>query len=123
MATQASNNCPYNIASFVYPDMQPDPSVHRLSPRQYAVVLLVADGLTPLQIARRLTLSPNTVTTYLQSIKRRLHLDTQDDIASWVAARRLPGCPHTLRRAADQHAPSSWHRQQPGQRRRHDDQR
>ena len=79
--------------------MQPDPSVRRLSPREREIALLVADGLKPALIARRLNLAPHTIATYLQRIKGRLKLATQAEIVTWVATRRVPGCSDTLLRA------------------------
>jgi DNA-binding CsgD family transcriptional regulator len=75
------------------------PSVRRLTPRERELALLVTDGLKPAVIARRLNLTPQTVSTYLQRIKMRLNLARQADIAPWVAARRVPDCPDMLRRA------------------------
>ena len=81
-----------------YPDMRPAASIQRLSPREHEIALLIADGLKPLVIARRLGLSPGTVRNYVQRIKGRLKLTTQAEIVTWVAARRVPGHPDALRR-------------------------
>jgi len=71
--------------------MRPDPSVQRLTLCEREIALLVADGLKPAQIARRHNLAPQTVATFLQRIRSRLKLATQDEIVTWVAARRISG--------------------------------
>ena len=92
--------------------MRADPSVQRLTPREREIALLIADGLKPPAIARRLNLAPHTVATYLQRIRSRLKLTSQAEIATWVAARRVPGCADTLRRAdPDRLRPSARHQQ------------
>ena len=99
-----------------YPGMQPDPSVRRLTPREHEIVLLVADGLKPTLIARRLNLAAHTAATYLQRIRSRLKLTTQAEIVAWVAARRGPGCLDALRRADDRRGQSARpHQQRDGQ--------
>ena len=91
--------CPWLDPLHRYPDMRPAASIQRLSPREREVALLLADGLKPLVIARRLNISPGMVSNYIQRIKGRLKLATLAEIAPWVAARRVPGCLDALRRA------------------------
>ena len=77
-----------------------DHTLQDLSPREREVALLLADGLSPLLIARRLAIEPGTVKTYIQRLRARLHLASQQDIIAWVAARGDPGQPGGSRRAA-----------------------
>src|SRR5690349_18437340 len=68
--------------------LAPDPSRRRLTERERAVVLLVADGLPDRVIGRRLGLTPNTVASYIRRIRLRLNLDSRRALAAWVTARR-----------------------------------
>ena len=65
----------------------------RLTPREHEVALLVADGLTNAEIARRLGLSPSTVGTYLQHIRQRLDVTSRLEIVAWVHAGHPPDDP------------------------------
>ena len=66
----------------------PDRTRRRLTPRELAVALLVADGLDDATIARRLGLSPNTVANYIRRIRLRLALASREELAEWVNVRR-----------------------------------
>ncbi|MDO8672050.1 MAG: helix-turn-helix transcriptional regulator, partial [Dehalococcoidia bacterium] len=48
-----------------------------VSERELEVARLVAEGLTATEIARRLTISPRTVTTHLEHIYARLHISSR----------------------------------------------
>ena len=74
------------------PQRQPggDPARRRLTDRERAVALLVADGLPDRLIARRLGIMPRTVAGYIQRIRIRLRLDDRQAVVDWVAARRGP---------------------------------
>src|SRR6476469_3886062 len=88
----------------------PDPSRRRLSPREREVALLMADGLKDELIARRLGISAATVGNYVMRIRRRLKLDSREELAAWVRARIDPDDPSgRLRRqhALDAEAPGS----------------
>ncbi len=52
-----------------------------LTPAQHRVALLRAGGLQKAEIARRLGLSPNTVSAYTTRIKRRLGTSTPRELA------------------------------------------
>jgi DNA-binding CsgD family transcriptional regulator len=62
-----------------------------LTAREREIAFLVADGLKNVSIARRLTLSPATVATYVQRIQFRLGVTGRDQIARWVQARAAVG--------------------------------
>jgi DNA-binding CsgD family transcriptional regulator len=62
-----------------------------LTAREREIAFLVADGLKNISIARRLTLSPATVATYIQRIQFRLGVTSRDQIASWVRTRATGG--------------------------------
>jgi DNA-binding CsgD family transcriptional regulator len=71
-----------------------------LTRREREIALLVAEDLKNYSIARRLSLSPATVATYIQRIQSRLGLDSRQEIKVWVQAHRntghrdiLPECP------------------------------
>src|SRR5258708_21858710 len=63
-------------------------AVRALSPRQWEVARLVADGLGNEAIAERLTISRRTVETHVDHVRRRLGLDTRAAIVSWVVRQR-----------------------------------
>jgi DNA-binding NarL/FixJ family response regulator len=79
--------------------LTPDRTRKRLSRRELAAALLVADGLDDATIAGRLGLSPNTVALSIRRIRLRLGLTNRADLVTWVNARRDPDSPATrLRR-------------------------
>ena len=60
-----------------------------LSPRQVDVAVLIADGLTNEQIARRLALTPGTVGNHVEHILRRLDLRSRTQVGVWAVRRGL----------------------------------
>ncbi|MGW4758181.1 response regulator transcription factor [Streptomyces chartreusis] len=58
-----------------------------ITARELTVLSLLADGLTALAIARRLSISPHTVNRHLEKIYRKL--ETHDRLATVMLARRL----------------------------------
>jgi len=62
--------------------------VETLSDRELEVFRLIGDGLTTAVIARRLHLSPNTVDTHRENIKRKLNLrnatEVQREATQWI---------------------------------------
>ncbi|GAA2249205.1 MULTISPECIES: helix-turn-helix transcriptional regulator [Kitasatospora] len=60
---------------------------HGLTPRELAVLSLLAEGLTATAIARRLAISPHTVKRHLERIYRKL--DTDNKVSAGLAARRM----------------------------------
>jgi DNA-binding NarL/FixJ family response regulator len=81
--------------------MQPNPTLRRLTHREREIALLIADGLHIAVIARQLGLAPDTITTHIQGIQRRLRLANRMEIAAWVAERRSPGSPEGRLRRGD----------------------
>ena len=57
------------------------PGLRDLSEREHEVLLLVAEGLTNLEIAERLVLSPHTVRNHVSSILAKLDLRRRSDAA------------------------------------------
>jgi DNA-binding CsgD family transcriptional regulator len=55
---------------------------HGLSRREREVLLLVSEGLTNAQVAERLFLSPNTVSTHVSRILRKLGVSTRTQAAA-----------------------------------------
>lgn len=72
---------------------RPDPRVARtqLTRRERQIAALIADGLKNHSIARKLSLSPATVASYVQRIQARLGLSGRREIAEWVTARISEG--------------------------------
>ena len=70
--------------------LAPDLTRRRLTTREREIALLVADGLDDMTIAQRLGLSPKTVANYVTRIRLRLVLESREDVARWVNARRDP---------------------------------
>ncbi len=61
---------------------QVDPAMAELSEREIEVLSLVARGLTNTQIARRLSVSDNTVKFHLQNIYQKLNVNNRTEAAS-----------------------------------------
>ncbi len=55
-----------------------------LTPREYQTAELVAQGLTNLQIAARLSVSPRTVASHIEHIRTKLDVPTRAHITAWV---------------------------------------
>jgi DNA-binding CsgD family transcriptional regulator len=66
------------------PAAAPRAATGELSQRELEVVRLVADGLSNTEIARRLFISPRTVTTHLQHVYTRLGLPSRTALTRWV---------------------------------------
>jgi DNA-binding NarL/FixJ family response regulator len=64
--------------------LEPQP---RLTPRQREVLELITSGLSTSEIAKKLTLSTETVRNHLRSVFRELHVHTR--LEAIAAARRL----------------------------------
>lgn len=65
------------------------PGLRDLSEREHEVLLLVAEGLTNLEIAERLVLSPHTVRNHVSSILAKLDLRRRSDAAVFATRHRL----------------------------------
>lgn len=61
-----------------------------LTPREREVVVLVAEGMTNAEIARRLWISPGTVRRHLQNVFAKLEVHTR----TAAVARLRPSGPH-----------------------------
>lgn len=69
----------------------PPPKAERpaeLSPREYEVACLVADGLTNAEIGKALHISPATVGRHLSNIYERLEIHSRAALAKFVTAGR-----------------------------------
>jgi len=60
-----------------------------LTPRQWAVMALVVEGLTNVQIAARLGISESTVKNHLTDIRRKLDLRNRVQLAIWATRHGL----------------------------------
>jgi two-component system response regulator NreC len=70
-----------------YPE--PDPLSEKLTTREGEVLALIAQGLTNTEIARRLTLSLNTVKTHRLRIYQKLNLRDRADLVNYALQRGL----------------------------------
>lgn len=68
------------------------PDRNRLTHREWQIARLVADGLSNLEIARRLHRSPATVASHVGSVLQKLEFGSRAQIAAWVI-RQQPGTP------------------------------
>jgi PAS domain S-box-containing protein len=64
--------------------LKPDP---RVTPRQREILVLIASGLSTAEVARELTLSPETVRNHLRNASRELRAHTR--VEAIAAAQRL----------------------------------
>src|SRR6185369_11009956 len=58
-----------------------------LTPREREVAVLLAEGLTNAELARRLYISPRTAAVHVSNILNKLNLDSRTQIAAWVRSR------------------------------------
>jgi DNA-binding NarL/FixJ family response regulator len=65
------------------------PSDYGLTPREFEVLRLVANGLTDAQIAEQLVISPRTVGKHLQSIYSKLYLPSRSAATRWAIEHHL----------------------------------
>jgi DNA-binding NarL/FixJ family response regulator len=72
--------------------MQRNPATQRLSPREREVALLLAEGLKPELVARRLMMSLTAVKLHAQRAQWRLGLPSRAALIQWVRDRRDPAC-------------------------------
>jgi DNA-binding NarL/FixJ family response regulator len=64
-------------------------SVLKLTPRQRQLAALVAEGLTNVEIAERLALTPGTVSSRLAQIQQRIDVRNRVQIAAWAVEHGL----------------------------------
>ena len=57
-------------------------SVELLTPREYEVLMLLAEGANSSEMAERLVLSPNTIRTHVQSVLTKLHVHSRIEAAA-----------------------------------------
>jgi two-component system, NarL family, invasion response regulator UvrY len=66
------------------------PALHdTLSEREYAVMMLIAEGKTPGQVAAELNINVNTLSTYRARILKKLNLTTSMDIVQYAIRNKL----------------------------------
>jgi two-component system OmpR family sensor kinase len=66
-------------------------SVEKLTPRQREVARLVASGLTNMEIAERLVLTPGTVANHVEGILRRLGFRSRTQVAALLGSPPVDG--------------------------------
>jgi DNA-binding NarL/FixJ family response regulator len=75
--------------------LQPEPARAKartvLSPREWDVAELIAQGYTNQQIATKLVLTPGTVANHVAHILTKLDLQSRTQIAVWVIQREIGG--------------------------------
>jgi non-specific serine/threonine protein kinase len=62
-----------------------DAPVGPLTPREYEVARLIAEGLSNRQIGIRLVVSPRTVASHVENILRKLGFASRTQVAAWIA--------------------------------------
>lgn len=72
----------------VRPQPNAEHALGALSRREREVVPLLAEGLSNIEISRRLFITPKTVEHHVTSILGKLGLRTRAEVAAWAAARR-----------------------------------
>ena len=65
------------------------PGLSDLSEREHEVLILVAEGLTNLEIAERLVLSPHTIRNHVSNILTKLGLRRRGDAAVFAERHNL----------------------------------
>jgi DNA-binding NarL/FixJ family response regulator len=70
-----------------------NPVKQRLTPREREIAVLLANGLKPVIIARRLGMSESSVRAQIQRAQWRLDLPDRETFVAWVQARRDPAGP------------------------------
>jgi len=78
------------IVGFLTPPTPPtSPRGERLTDRESEVADLVTDGLTNHAIATRLSVTPRTIESHVENIRRKLRVNSRAQIAAWVTEQRL----------------------------------
>lgn len=70
-------------------DAATDRGAIALSPREYEVAALVSEGLTNVEIGRRLHISPSTVGRHLSNIYERLEIHSRAALTKYVTSGRV----------------------------------
>ncbi|MGI8334473.1 alpha/beta fold hydrolase [Actinomadura scrupuli] len=68
---------------------RPAHTAQRLTDREFEVAELVTEGLTNHAIARRLSITPRTVETHVENVRRKLQVRSRAPIAAWMTEHRL----------------------------------
>jgi DNA-binding NarL/FixJ family response regulator len=66
-----------------------DDELDRLTPREQAVMRLIARGYTYREVAKELFVSVKTVETHMSSVLRKLQLSNRNELTRWASARQL----------------------------------
>lgn len=66
-----------------------DPVLKSLTDREREVLVLLARGMTNKEIARDLTITPNTVKRHLKSLFSKLEVNTRSAASAWAISMRL----------------------------------
>jgi DNA-binding CsgD family transcriptional regulator len=77
------------------PRRRPTSGWESLTETQREVSILVADGLTNREVARRLHISPHTVNTHLRHVFQKLNVSNRAGLAVTVAREEKPNRPAT----------------------------
>jgi DNA-binding CsgD family transcriptional regulator len=62
-----------------------------LTPREAEVLALIATGMTNMEIAKQLFISPHTVKNHVTNIYKKLQVEDRTQIALWAIACNLAG--------------------------------
>lgn len=81
------------ITSLLYRQMhhdEPDLPHKKLSDREFEVMLYIGEGKTISEIARQLSLSVKTISTYRSRIMEKMGLDNNSDLVKYIMLHDLP---------------------------------
>ncbi|MDI6871044.1 MAG: response regulator transcription factor [Bacillota bacterium] len=70
------------------PAVRPEP-LATLSPREYEVFLLVAEGMTNQDIGKRLFISEKTVKNYVTKVRKKLGVSNRTQVALYALRRGI----------------------------------
>lgn len=87
--TYVSPTLAENLASRMVHEPDGDPSHRRLSEREFQTLLLLGSGKTIGDIARELSLSPKTVSTYRTRLMRKLGLESTAHLVRYALEHEL----------------------------------
>jgi DNA-binding NarL/FixJ family response regulator len=71
-------------------DRASDAPLHRLSPREREVLVLLGHGWSNAQIGRKLFISPHTVRTHIQNILQKMQMHLQLESATFAMQHGWP---------------------------------
>ena len=87
-----SSSLAEKLASDLRTDSTTEPFHEKLSDREYQVLRMIASGKTPKRIARELSLSVKTISTYRARILEKMNMKTNAELILYAIRNRLVEC-------------------------------